>query len=326
MKALTYSDVLIIPAYSEIKSRQNVEISTFVSGAISLSLPVISSNMKTITGSDMAIEMRKSGGLGILHRFCSIKEAILEYEKCRKIITGVSVGVKNADKNRIDELIEHGVRIFCIDVAHGHHVLVKDMLKYFNSALNVVVIAGNVATYDGAKALIDWGADVIKVGLGPGSVCYTRKNTGVGVPQLYALHEARRAVEDCKTDTGIIADGGITCVGDIAKALKYADAVMIGNLIAGTTETPGMVVKRRDGLYYKTYGGSASAETKGETKFVEGMVEDVPFKGKVKYILREIKEGLQSAFSYVGAKNLNEFQMKCEFLEISSGTKVESKF
>ena len=157
------------------------------------------------------------------------------------------------------------------------------------------------------------------------SVCLTRKNTGVGVPQLYALEEVYRASCDTQYPASIIADGGISHVGDIAKALKYADAVMIGSMIAGTSETPSDVFRNVDDEFYKVYGGSASGENKGENRFVEGVIKTVKFKGHVKYILREIEQGLKSAFSYVGANNLKEFQTKCELIPISSGAQHESK-
>jgi len=158
------------------------------------------------------------------------------------------------------------------------------------------------------------------------SHCTTRYATGAGYPQLAALEKIYKQKLSQRISPSIIADGGLKYVGDIAKALKYADMVMVGSMIAGTTETPGNVYKGPDGIFYKVYGGSASGENKGENKFVEGVTKSVPFKGKVKYILKEIKEGLQSACSYVGAQNLKEFKEKCEFVSISSGANKESKF
>ena len=157
------------------------------------------------------------------------------------------------------------------------------------------------------------------------SVCRTRFNTGVGVPQLYALEQVFLASQDEKKPISIIADGGIGHVGDIAKALVYADAVMLGSMIAGTAETPGPVFRNEENEFYKVYGGSASGENKGENRFVEGVIKIVKFKGKVKYILREIEHGLQSAFSYVGARNLADFQSNAKLQVISSGAQKESK-
>ncbi len=336
--AYTFNDVLIKPKYSEIESRTKVKVGTKI-GKISLSLPIVSSNMKTVTGAKMAGTISKYGGLGILHRFCTIEDNIkmfnksFEYvciltEKC-DVNVGVSIGVNDADKERFDKLYDAGARIFAIDVAHGHHILVKNMLNWINSNYTInreklTLIAGNIATKEGYKDLIQWGADVAKVGIGSSPVCRTRYNTGVGVPQLYALEEIYTASLEEKEPISIIADGGLSSSGDIAKALKYADACMVGSMLSGTSETPGNVFKNENGEYYKIYGGSASGENKGENKFVEGITKSIKFKGKVKYILKEIEDGIRSAFSYVGANNIEEFHNKCEFVQISNGSQKES--
>jgi len=338
MNSYTFSDVLIEPKYSSIESRSNVDISTNIDISTVLRLPIISANMKTITGPKMAATMTMHGGLGILHRFNTIEEALMDYREAN-LLEGdhvnkniaVSIGVQEGDKKRFDKLYDIGARIFCIDVAHGHHVLVKNMLQWIvtKGLFDVTLIAGNIATSAAAYDLIEWGANVLKVGIGPGSVCQTRQRTGVGVPQLYALEQCKAIVDHFNvinnSNIKIIADGGITSVGDIAKSLKFADAVMLGGFISGTAETPGNVYKDPNGQYYKVYGGSASGENKGDNKFVEGMMKTIPFRGKVKYILREISDGLKSSFSYVGANNLKEFQEKCEFIHISGGGAKESK-
>jgi IMP dehydrogenase len=190
---------------------------------------------------------------------------------------------------------------------------------------DLVIIAGNIATTEAAKDLSTWGVDIVKVGIGPGSVCQTRQRTGVGVPQLSALEDVFSELSREDLHTGVIADGGIMQIGDVPKALKWSHGVMIGSLLSGTSETPGDVYRNPQGEYYKVYGGSASGENMEENNFVEGMMKTVPFRGKVKYILREIEHGIRSAFSYVGANNLKEFQEKCEFQEISNGGKQESK-
>lgn len=341
--AYTYNDVLIKPKYSEVLSRSDVKLNTRV-GKIYLNLPVISSNMKTVTGPKMAFAMSCGGGLGILHRFNTTDQAVKEYKEFFDIVSvkaekgkeyqwpGVSIGVKEEDKKRFDELYMAGARIFCIDVAHGHHIHVKKMLQYLNtgwgdvqSRLGITIIAGNIATPEAYRDMVAWGADAVKVGIGPSPVCRTRYNTGVGVPQLYALETVYNESIRYQNPISIIADGGVTHVGDIAKALKFADAVMIGSVLAGTSESPGQVFRNEDGEFYKVYGGSASGENKGENRFVEGIIKTVKFKGKVKYILREIEQGLQSAFSYVGALNHQEFQQNCEFEFISNGAQKESK-
>jgi IMP dehydrogenase len=339
MKAYTFSDVLIIPKYSDVESRRDVDISSNLGTSknpIELLTPVISANMKSITESDMAVEMRKNGGLGILHRFNTINEAIKDFTivKDAGFSCGVSLGVNaiSGDHDRFDELYKAGARIFCIDVAHGNSRLVKEMTKWIKNQnySDVYLIVGNIATFDGAYDLVDWGANCVKVGIGPGSVCETRYRTGVGVPQLYALQQIKEGLtKQGKSDIKIISDGGITCVGDICKAMKYSDSVMVGSFISGTTETPGKVFKDENGQYYKVYAGSSSGEHKSSngapTDFIEGIAKKVPFRGHVKYIIQEILDGMRSSFSYVGALSLKEFQEKCEFIEITSGGKVESK-
>jgi IMP dehydrogenase len=336
--AYTYSDVLIEPQYSEVTTRKQVDLTSNM-GCFELKLPIISANMKTITGVDMALEMYKNGGLGIIHRFYDI------YRQCRDFQTifgetnnnyacGMSLGVQDEDKRNFELLINQGVKIICLDVAHGHHKSTKNMLEYINNQLNgkreeYIIIAGNVATAEGYYDLSCWGADAVKVGIGGGSQCLTRKNTGVGVPQLYAIEQCYEERKRQGLKSKIISDGGIKSVGDIAKSLKFADAVMVGSFLAGTVECNGEVFKDTNGNYYKVYAGSASGENKisngQSTNFIEGTVSQVPFRGRVKYILKEIKEGLQSAFSYVGAYSLSEFKNNCKFIQITEGSQRESK-
>lgn len=335
-KAYTYSDVLIKPCFSNVLSRSSISLDTQLHN-IKLKLPVISSNMKTVTGVKMAKTLSDHGAIGILHRFNTIEQAVQEYVEVfgpKGTEVGVSIGVKDQDKQRFEQLYLAGARVFCIDVAHGHHVLVKNMLKWINDQMflwdrsnrnNLTLIAGNIATPEAYSDLIQWGADVIKVGIGPSPVCRTRFNTGVGIPQLYALETIHRQSLTEQNPVPIIADGGISHVGDIAKALRYADAVMLGSMLSGTSESPGQVFRDTDGEFYKVYGGSASGENKGENRFVEGVMKTAKFKGKAKYILKEIKEGLQSAFSYVGAENLQQYQNNCEFVYLSTGSQKESK-
>lgn len=353
MASYTFSDVLFKPQYSEIRSRSNVDISTNL-GKIKLHLPIISANMADITGPKMAIEMCKHGGMGILHRFNTIEEAVADFKEVASYWpdffspsddlyknapsptynVGVSIGIKEEDKERANALYDVGARIFCIDIAHGHSIMMKEMIEYLRATIasynvkvydRAIIIAGNIAT---AKAAIDfqnWGADIVKCGIGPGAACYTRKNCASGVPQMSALQEIREACPDLP----LIADGGIKESGDIVKALKFADAVMVGSFIAGTSETPGHVYTSPKDEQYKTYSGSASAEAKvksgGDNSFVEGKMITVPFKGKVKYLLRSARHGIQSGFSYSGAKNLKEFKEKAEFIFLSGGGKAESK-
>jgi len=329
MNAYTYSDVLIKPKYSEVLSRTNVDLTSDL-GKFKLSLPIISANMKTITEAKMAAIMKDHGALGIIHRFTSL-ENIMDWSKTLFPSNfGISIGVHDKDKKWFEQIYvnsEYRPNLICIDVAHGHHIHVKNMLTWIKGQIhpNTAIMAGNIATAEAAYDLADWGADIIKVGIGPSPVCQTRTNTGVGMPQLYALECIKEQVVHQLMSVKIVADGGIKNVGDIAKALKYADAVMLGTFLSGTTETPGNVYKNVEGQYYKVYGGSAAGENKNENRFVEGITKTVPFRGRVKYILKEIKEGLQSSFSYVGAHNFKEYQEKCEFVHISEGSMRESK-
>ena len=359
----TFNDVMFEPQYSEVESRSTIS-TTANMGKFLLELPLISANMNDITGPKMAVKMAKYGGLGILHRFGSIDESVKDFKDTIDAIdalymghelhdeiqypkwmtpeysVGVSLGVQPLDKIRFEKLYAAGARLFCIDVAHGHHILVKRMIEYIRGFeekeiesqddddydyYKICIIAGNVATYRGAKDLKEWGADIIKIGIGPGSVCETRKNTGVGVPQLKALREIRRHLPELP----LIADGGIKHNGDIPKALKYANACMVGSLIAGTSETPGHVYQNDKGEFYKVYGGSASGERKVENgrdnSFVEGVIKLVPFRGKVKFILRKAKDCIRSSMSYSGAGDLTTFKHKSILIDMGSGAKQESK-
>lgn len=352
MNDFTFGDVLYKPKYSDIVSRSEVDITSDL-GRFKLRLPMISANMKDITGPKMAIEMAKHGGLGILHRFNSTEEAVAEFKEAIAGIealdgddpnmvnpnseympfVGVSIGVQERDKERFDALFSAGARIFCIDIAHGHHVLMKKMIEFIREREGEApyIISGNIATPEAYVDMVDWGTSCVKVGIGPGSMCATRQNTGVGVPQLSALCRIFDAAKwnSTKRNVKIIADGGIKSNGDIGKALKYADAVMVGSFIAGTSETPGMVFENAKGEYYKVFGGSASAENKVNAKaanaHVEGVMSTVPLRGHVKYILRKTHQNLQSCFSYSGARNLKELREKSEFVFLTGSGKQESK-
>lgn len=347
---ITFSEILIEDQYSEVNSRSDVDISSTI-GNIKLQLPIISSNMPQITEWKMMVEMANRGGMGILHRFKPIEWNVSEFQKSIQEICinkgissqlaakmgGVSVGVKDEDKNRLEALYDAGARIFCIDIAHGHCLQMKSMVEWIRSQqLNdITIIAGNIATKQAALDFISWGVDVAKIGIGPGSVCKTRSNAGVGTAQFTAIKNIYEAVNECSgSKMGILADGGIKTGGDFSKAMIYSDAVMIGAVLAGTSETPGKAFAEpgtdlTNRTWYKMYGGSASGENKEAagrtTKFVEGEMKKIPFKGHAKYMLREMEEGLQSAMSYSGAKNLQEYKDKVIWREISGASKIESK-
>lgn len=378
-KAYTFSDVLIVPKYSEIESRRNVDISSDF-GKFKIELPIFSANMKSITEEKMAIAMAENFGIGILHRFCSIDDAVKMFlnvknhfensipngesysvdnssayfqvdnqvvqtsSSCsmsstikpickRDFNVGVSIGVQEDDKDRFSKLYDAGARIYVIDIANGFCKLMKDTVYWIKSQnlKDIYVIGGNVATAEGAYELADWGVNCVKCGIGPGSACLTRKNTGIGVPQLYALE---MIAEEFKNqgikNVKIISDGGMSSIGDLSKSLRFADACMLGKMLAGTTETPNDVAVAEDGSFFKHYYGSASLQNKvstnnGANEYIEGVSKIVPFRGHVKHILRHIKQGLQSCLAYTNSRNLQEFKQNCEFIEITSGGKSESK-
>lgn len=311
-----YKDIYILPRYSEITSRSIVNVTGRVFNKVPLAIPVISANMDTITEYKMAAAMALKGGLGALHRFMPIQENVEEYHKCPKD-TLVSVGVNGDSEDRADALYKAGARNFIIDVAHGHskqmHETIQRMKSRYGSVRDYIyIMAGNVATFNAAEDLKEWGADAIKVGIGPGAACLTKNVTGVTVPQFSAVFNC------CASPLGIpiIADGGITEIGDIAKAIAAgASAVMCGRLFASCIETPG---PRLNGK--KIYRGMASEGAMRRIKPADSLptAEGASFVidekvTNVEDVLTHIKGGLQSAFSYVGAKNMEEFQEKVEF-------------
>lgn len=341
-KALTFDDVLLVPKYSDIASRKDVSLfSASKKCSFFLNLPVFSSNMDTITESEMCKFMDSKGGMGILHRFMSIEKNVEEFKKHPNCF--VSIGTTSEEKERYLQLYAAGARKFCIDVAHGHSKSVRDAIGYLSSGSMknnpTIIMAGNVATYEGAKFLENAGANIIKVGIGGGSVCSTRIKTGFGIPQLEAIRECS------KVGVSIVADGGIRTPGDIVKALAMgADYVMIGSLLAGTHYTPGEPKDRiefgGEGGYIqlydrkiKTYRGMASLEANkdhygglSDWKTAEGISVSVPYKDEkeTNAIIQDIIGGLRSGLSYCGAKNIRELQEKVEFIEISNNGLLES--
>lgn len=332
-EGLTFDDVLLVPQHSTVKSRSEVDLSVKWNG-LNFKHPIIPANMKTITGMDMAWEVVKSGGLAILHRFMSLEEQmnitedLLDNFGDRNI--AVSLGVKPEDRMNFHEFLTHGIRIFCIDVAHGDSDMCTQMIKKMREINEqVTIIAGNVATGDGARRLWEAGATAVKVGVGPGSLCTTRIETGNGVPQLTALMDVAKARESLQTlykskrehrEFPIIADGGIKNAGDVVKALCFADMVMAGNLFAGCEETPGEIIRHPDGHTYKSYVGSSTHKT----NHIEGVAAMVPTKGRFEDILVKLLEGLRSGCSYQGAHNLAELRDNPEFIRITGAGLRES--
>jgi len=330
---LSFDDVLIVPGYSEMESRSyaSTNIAIIKTGCGWLfAHPIISANMETVTESDMATAMYFSGGLGIIHRYNTIDEQ----RKIVNITKGViksnyvaaTVGVKDLTE-RLDMLIYNGVQIICLDVAYAYSKLVKDAVKFINSTRdmnNTLLIVGNVATYDGAKFLVDLDVDMIKVGVGSGGTCTTRIVTGVGIPQISAIMDCVHAIEG--TNVKIIADGGIKNSGDIAKALAAgAHMVMVGGLLAGCKESPGYIYENVLGDKYKVYRGMASKDAvvqclEKEANHVvpEGVSMMTKYSGSVNDVIYNLVGGLRSAMSYVGAESLSQFRDKTDFIRITS--------
>lgn len=326
-EAITFDDILLIPAYNHFESRRLVNPSqTDRTGKLTLDLPVISSNMDTISESAMANLMTKKGGAAALHRFLSIEDNIKEFKKCDGT-TFVSIGCTESELERAEALRDAGANYFCIDVAHAHAKYVGKTLKKLRSLLSqACIMAGNVATYAGADYLVSCGADIIKAGIGGGSVCSTRIKTGYGVPML-------TCIQDCaRIDRSIVADGGIRTPGDIVKALAFgADFVMIGGMLAGTLETPGTVLKAEDGSEYKQYRGMASREAQEdfmgemhEWKTAEGVAVNVPYMGSAEPIINDIIGGLRSGLTYAGAENVPSLQRKLDYVHVSNNSRIES--
>lgn len=456
-EGLSFDDVLLIPQRSKVDSRQNVVLRSFLTPKINLNLPIISAAMDTVTEGEMAITMARNGGLGVIHRFCSIEHQVKEvlkvkraenylienpicisatttlkeikekteeyhfqtflvvdeekrllgliskrdylleddhkklakeimtpfeklivsYEKITldkakeifrkykiekipiinrnrkvlglitfrdfhyslnkkasrdskgRLLVAAAIGIRDDYLERAAELVKAGVDLLCIDVAHGHLEKCLQAVKKVKAKFpNVPLIAGNVATERGAKDLKLAGADIIKVGIGPGGACTTRLVTGVGVPQLTAIMFAKKGVGK----TPIIADGGCKNSGDIVKALAAgASAVMIGSLLAGTDEAPGKVIKI-DGKKVKIFRGMSSVsafqaklektnqkvQNSNYQPLAEGIEQAIiPYKGSAVEVLLEIEKGLQSGFSYCGAHNIQELWEKAKFIKVS---------
>jgi len=387
-KYLTYDDVNIVPKYSELKSRDDVDLTTRFTKNRKLHIPIVASPMDTVTEEDMAIEMMERGAVGVIHRFMSIKKqsrmmqslhykwdsffnigdgkersADNDYDEWYKKLSNKSkisksdwedfkdygmftddmaetdrmwrnlplcaaVGVTGDYLERAKELVLNGCNVLLIDVAHGHHKNVGDAIEEIKSKIsNIEVIAGNIATRDGAEFLCEKGADGIRVGIGNGSLCETRIRTGVGLPQVSVLLDVYSVCDDW--DVPIIADGGIRNVGDVAKGLGCgADTIMVGSLLSGTKESPGQIEKQGEWpneKLFKKYRGSASRDSKGSDKNVEGNHKVIPYKGKVNRILSDIEDGIKSSCSYVGANNLAEYRSLVEFVEVTNAGQVEAR-
>ena len=351
--ALTYDDIQLVPDFSNIKSRQNIKLHTLLSERYGLLNPIVASPMDTVCEFEMAYKMAELGGVGCIHRFMSIQEqrdiverlqtaihhdTIVEpsiaeawgvmyddwHAEIKQVPIMVAIGVQEEDKKRARILVEAGANVLLIDVAHGHHQNVLDMIHWCKENLpeHVDIIAGNIATAEAAEHLQTYGANGLRVGIGGGSLCTTRIKTGFGVPNVTSLEDIAKV-----SNVPIMADGGLRESGDIAKALAIgADNVMLGSLLAGTDESPGQILEKKNGLY-KRYRGSASLETKtthGQAaRNVEGESTVIPYKGGVKFIINGLLDGVKSALSYAGASDLKNYNP--DYVVVTNAGQNEAK-
>jgi IMP dehydrogenase len=328
MTSLSFDDVLLVPQYSDIESRKSLSTNNHL-GKILLDLPIISSPMDTVTEVDMTFAMDVHGGLGVIHRYNSpADQAKLVKRASLHGLTniGAAIGVTGDYLERARAVVDAGANVLCVDVAHGHHSMMKNALKHLKEQYggDIHIMAGNVATGKGACDLAEWGADSVRVGVGGGSICSTRLVSGHGVPTF-------QSVVDC-VDAGcpipIIADGGIKTSGDVVKAIAAgADFVMLGSMLAGTDQSPGQVFDAGN-KKYKVYRGMASSEAqvnwRGKTSTPEGISTTIPYKGDVNIVLADLKGGIQSGMSYSGARTIQELQAKAKFVRQTVAGQAES--
>ena len=329
---LTFDDVLLLPQYSDIKSRSEVTLSSSMSEGVELRVPIIASPMDTVCGVAMSTKIADFGGLGIVHRYNSIDEQAAIVSKVSEAgtkLVGAAIGVTGDYLQRARELVSAGASILCLDVAHGDHLLTHLALYNIKDKYGHLVhlMAGNVATYAGALALAQLGVNSIRVGIGGGSICSTRIQTGHGMPTLASIIDCTE-IKQKFPDVKIIADGGIKNSGDIVKALAAgADVVMVGSLIAGTTEAPGTVI-HKGGETFKSYRGMASKDAqmdwRGKVSSLEGVATVVPYKGAVLEVLQGLENGIRSGLSYSGAKNLDELRKNAQFVRQTQSGLSES--
>jgi len=337
--AISLDDILLEPQYSEIDSRLDTSVKTRLTTKKKLEIPIMATNMSTITEYDMMKTMSDLGGVACLHRFLPNSERLDIVRKAYK--TGVkpimaSIGVGDKEYSMGVELIQAGADILLIDVAHAHSKGVFDQLNNFQVfRKNIDIIVGNIATKEAAAQFLAVGVDGLRIGIGPGSRCLTRTVTGHGVPNATALLGVRAARTEYAKNTGayvpLIMDGGLRTSGDIVKALYIgADVACLGGMLAGTEETPGQIVKNGGGLHKKFYGMASkdAMEIHGKGKpgiAAEGFSELVPYQGSVRPIVEEIVGGIRSGLSYTGAKTIAELRQKGRPMLLSQAAQYESK-
>jgi len=340
-EALTFDDVTLAPSYSEILPSET-STSIKLSKYLSLKIPIMSSAMDTVTEGKMAIALGEKGGIGIIHRNLSVKKQIQEIRKTKSknLLVGAAVGANSDEHKRAEQILKENLDLIVVDTAHAHSKKVSNIIKKIIKIKpkKTALCAGNIATKEAAKFLIKLGVDIIKVGIGPGSICTTRLVAGIGVPQLSAILNVRKGLKN-NSRVSIIADGGIKFSGDIAKALAAgADAVMVGSLFAGTDQAPGKIIKK-NGKYFKSFRGMGSigamnkgsadryfqTKQKNASKYVpEGVEGFVKYKGKVDKIIYQLVGGLKSSMGYLGSKNIVDLRKKPKFYKITKAGFYES--
>jgi len=358
-QGLTFDDVLLLPNFADF-SRSEIDLSTKITKKIKLSIPLVSSPMDTVTESKLAIELAKLGGIGIIHRNLTIASQADQVRKvkARKLLVGAAIGAGMGFEERAEVLVKAGADVIVIDSSHGFAKGVINAIQYIKKHFpKVEIIAGNVATFAGAKTLIAAGVDGLRVGMGPGAICTTRIVSGMGVPQLTAILETARAAK--RFGIPVIADGGIKYSGDITKALAVgASAVMMGSFFAATKEAPGKIfILKKDEVpdrfknilkhnqkfyHFKAYRGMGSvgamqkgAKIKSENEFhgknyqdkilvAEGVEGMVPIRGTVKEVVEQAIGGIKSGMYYVGARNIKDLWENARFMRITQASLVES--
>ena len=338
-EALTFDDVTLAPQHSAVLPSE-VLTTTYLSEHLKLKIPIISSAMDTVTESKMAISIAKQGGIGIIHRNLTIAQQLSEIKKVKSkgLKVGAAVGTSQNEYNRVKNIIKNGIDLIVVDTAHGHSERVANIILKIKKikSKKTTLCAGNIATAEAARFLCKLGVDIIKVGIGPGSICTTRLVAGIGVPQLSAILEVKKGLNK---KVKMISDGGIKFSGDIAKALAAgADAVMVGSLLAGTSEAPGKIIKKKGKLFKIFRGmGSVGAMNKGSadryfqkkqkdsSKYVpEGVEGLVKFKGDVNKVIHKLVGGLKSSMGYLGAKEIKYLNKKAKFVKITKAGFYES--
>ena len=341
---VSFDDIILVPQYSDIKSRSEIDTSVSVTNhsensTINFKIPIISSPMSTVTEAHMCNAMRSQGGLGIIHRYNSI-----EYQ-CKLLsfvndneTKAAAIGVSGDYKERLSALVDKGLRIACIDIAHGDHVLMEKAIEYVKSTYpSLFVIAGNIATGSAYWRLAEAGADAVRSSVGSGSICTTRIQTGHGMPTLQAvinINKTKLEMIENNPDWNesnlpyLIADGGIKNSGDVVKSLAAgADFVMLGSMLSGTKETPGKIIFNDKNKKVKRYNGMASKvaqkDWKGSYSSIEGVSSTVPYKGTVSRIVNEIMSNVRSGMSYSGARSLSELKEKAVACRQTSASHAE---